>query len=155
MIFFLMIRRPPRSTLFPYTTLFRSVVPPDHQQTEELIHTGQQRELLGGQGVRTLPLEDRAYVRLDLRPVLLEHSRVVDLLRPHPRRHLLRLWSHLRVKSVGERVRGVRAHNEHPPAAPRRLQRGRRRNAGLPNAALSRVEDGPHDGDRKSTRLNS
>src|SRR3712207_9315395 len=24
MIFFLMIRRPPRSTLFPYTTLFRS-----------------------------------------------------------------------------------------------------------------------------------
>src|SRR3712207_9473579 len=26
--FFLMIRRPPRSTLFPYTTLFRSMVPP-------------------------------------------------------------------------------------------------------------------------------
>src|SRR5256885_15887223 len=25
-IFFLMIRRPPRSTLFPYTTLFRSVI---------------------------------------------------------------------------------------------------------------------------------
>src|SRR5438093_8436961 len=27
--FFLMIRRPPRSTLFPYTTLFRSTPPPD------------------------------------------------------------------------------------------------------------------------------
>src|SRR2546430_11097343 len=26
--FFLMIRRPPRSTLFPYTTLFRSVIQP-------------------------------------------------------------------------------------------------------------------------------
>src|SRR3712207_8365854 len=26
LFFFLMIRRPPRSTLFPYTTLFRSVV---------------------------------------------------------------------------------------------------------------------------------
>src|SRR3712207_9103804 len=26
MVFFLMIRRPPRSTLFPYTTLFRSPV---------------------------------------------------------------------------------------------------------------------------------
>src|SRR2546429_4238155 len=26
MIFFLMIRRPPRSTLFPYTTLFRSLL---------------------------------------------------------------------------------------------------------------------------------
>src|SRR6202022_5042205 len=27
--FFLMIRRPPRSTLFPYTTLFRSMAPSD------------------------------------------------------------------------------------------------------------------------------
>src|SRR3712207_9478650 len=27
-VFFLMIRRPPRSTLFPYTTLFRSYAPP-------------------------------------------------------------------------------------------------------------------------------
>src|SRR5690348_18094926 len=26
-VFFLMIRRPPRSTLFPYTTLFRSIKP--------------------------------------------------------------------------------------------------------------------------------
>src|SRR2546425_10899900 len=26
LFFFLMIRRPPRSTLFPYTTLFRSIV---------------------------------------------------------------------------------------------------------------------------------
>src|SRR4030095_4951748 len=30
MIFFLMIRRPPRSTLFPYTTLFRSGIGPLH-----------------------------------------------------------------------------------------------------------------------------
>src|SRR5439155_27232652 len=29
LFFFLMIRRPPRSTLFPYTTLFRSTVPAD------------------------------------------------------------------------------------------------------------------------------
>src|SRR3712207_8860310 len=29
--FFLMIRRPPRSTLFPYTTLFRSVVGRDQR----------------------------------------------------------------------------------------------------------------------------
>src|SRR3712207_8358408 len=28
--FFLMIRRPPRSTLFPYTTLFRSLVQQQH-----------------------------------------------------------------------------------------------------------------------------
>src|SRR2546425_9619105 len=30
--FFLMIRRPPRSTLFPYTTLFRSQVPREPQR---------------------------------------------------------------------------------------------------------------------------
>src|SRR5438128_8209454 len=29
LFFFLMIRRPPRSTLFPYTTLFRSPLPKD------------------------------------------------------------------------------------------------------------------------------
>src|SRR2546430_8539846 len=31
--FFLMIRRPPRSTLFPYTTLFRSPIDPIEKQT--------------------------------------------------------------------------------------------------------------------------
>src|SRR2546428_4329639 len=34
--FFLMIRRPPRSTLFPYTTLFRSICL-GTQDTEEII----------------------------------------------------------------------------------------------------------------------
>src|SRR3990167_8384019 len=34
--FFLMIRRPPRSTLFPYTTLFRSgIVQPRHKLRRE------------------------------------------------------------------------------------------------------------------------
>ena len=33
MFFFLMIRRPPRSTLFPYTTLFRSLLT-EQQQSE-------------------------------------------------------------------------------------------------------------------------
>src|SRR2546429_9094461 len=36
--FFLMIRRPPRSTLFPYTTLFRSVVIKSVQRVAELEH---------------------------------------------------------------------------------------------------------------------
>src|SRR2546430_4464923 len=31
--FFLMIRRPPRSTLFPYTTLFRSVAKPENERS--------------------------------------------------------------------------------------------------------------------------
>src|SRR5579884_4403614 len=33
--FFLMIRRPPRSTLFPYTTLFRSVLCIDSQHNDQ------------------------------------------------------------------------------------------------------------------------
>src|SRR5437588_3690012 len=32
MFFFLMIRRPPRSTLFPYTTLFRSIIERHHDR---------------------------------------------------------------------------------------------------------------------------
>src|SRR5438034_8321986 len=34
--FFLMIRRPPRSTLFPYTTLFRSVVDDLHYRQDRV-----------------------------------------------------------------------------------------------------------------------
>src|SRR2546430_16267890 len=34
-IFFLMIRRPPRSTLFPYTTLFRSRAPQRVEQVPQ------------------------------------------------------------------------------------------------------------------------
>src|SRR3712207_8989200 len=36
MFFFLMIRRPPRSTLFPYTTLFRSALGVKERTTERL-----------------------------------------------------------------------------------------------------------------------
>src|SRR3712207_7345632 len=34
--FFLMIRRPPRSTLFPYTTLFRSLYAPETNPIERV-----------------------------------------------------------------------------------------------------------------------
>src|SRR2546425_9491958 len=40
LFFFLMIRRPPRSTLFPYTTLFRSDAEHGHQ------HDGGERQAL-------------------------------------------------------------------------------------------------------------
>src|SRR5687768_17669545 len=36
-IFFLMIRRPPRSTLFPYTTLFRSLGGPVREALAEVV----------------------------------------------------------------------------------------------------------------------
>src|SRR5712692_6730399 len=46
--FFLMIRLPPRSTLFPYTTLFRSVQPIEHENR-----------------VRVFPVEDNCNFRHD------------------------------------------------------------------------------------------
>src|SRR2546428_7508417 len=45
LFFFLMIRRPPRSTLFPYTTLFRS-----HPGRHGLADEGRRPALLGGGG---------------------------------------------------------------------------------------------------------
>src|SRR5260370_42260459 len=41
--FFLMIRRPPRSTLFPYTTLFRSLRPGRHRHDHAEPARGPQR----------------------------------------------------------------------------------------------------------------
>src|SRR3712207_9416355 len=37
LFFFLMIRRPPRSTLFPYTTLFRSAAEPGRRRRPALL----------------------------------------------------------------------------------------------------------------------
>src|SRR5690349_22062983 len=47
-----MIRRPPRSTLFPYTTLFRSLDLPSLQLLDVLLH---RRALLGGESLELLP----------------------------------------------------------------------------------------------------
>src|SRR6266511_4340173 len=40
LFFFLMIRRPPRSTLFPYTTLFRSPQPPNREWERRAVQGG-------------------------------------------------------------------------------------------------------------------
>src|SRR3712207_6920449 len=40
-----MIRRPPRSTLFPYTTLFRSCLRPTSSLADEVDHDGNARQL--------------------------------------------------------------------------------------------------------------
>src|SRR5256885_11928177 len=47
--FFLIIRRPPRSTLFPYTTLFRSVVGHLFQQRHPDSEGDAAHHLVGGQ----------------------------------------------------------------------------------------------------------
>src|SRR3712207_7349938 len=88
-LFFLMIRRPPRSTLFPYTTLFRSLDPqhpdvpvglevdPRHQPVTE-----QERQDV----VAVHPLGRRG---VDLQPV----PEAEDALHPRPDRKSTRLNS--------------------------------------------------------------
>src|SRR5438445_6900833 len=67
-LFFLMIRRPPRSTLFPYTTLFRSMTqffgrPFDWTKTGVNSISEQTRNYLAG--LRTDRVEDRKSTRLN------------------------------------------------------------------------------------------
>src|SRR3712207_7057251 len=75
-----MIRRPPRSTLFPYTTLFRSGEPVDLDHVEQLVvhaearllgvvvdavHAGQEGEALPAQVLEDLADLDRKSTRLN------------------------------------------------------------------------------------------
>src|SRR5258705_8287542 len=60
--FFLMIRRPPRSTLFPYTTLFRSSASPLRNRT---IRRGRESSARAAPGRLTTTREDRKSTRLN------------------------------------------------------------------------------------------
>src|SRR3712207_8490455 len=74
-VFFLMIRRPPRSTLFPYTTLFRSLlavvviftaIVAGHQLTPFVaLLTVTGLVLFGALQTRRLPILDRKSTRLN------------------------------------------------------------------------------------------
>src|SRR2546422_11714845 len=59
-----MIRRPPRSTLFPYTTLFRSNVPTRVRKVKEG-RDGLDAALLAGAGLERLELAGHIAARLD------------------------------------------------------------------------------------------
>src|SRR6476646_4284836 len=73
--FFLMIRRPPRSTLFPYTTLFRSL------------------QVLVGREWRQVNIADR--VLDDARADPHQGAKIIDRREHHPvDRHLLDLEQH-------------------------------------------------------------
>src|SRR3712207_8049402 len=56
--FFLMIRRPPRSTLFPYTTLFRSVLALHARVSEEIGVVMPELDLGGGFGIAYTTQDD-------------------------------------------------------------------------------------------------
>src|SRR5256885_13184477 len=83
--FFLMIRRPPRSTLFPYTTLFRS---PGHQRCRPRVlqRHGQARgeaRLADTAGVPAL--EDRKSTRLNSSHLVISYA--VFCLKKKKKRH--------------------------------------------------------------------
>src|SRR5258707_10289665 len=63
-----MIRRPPRSTLFPYTTLFRS------QALVHAMHVGQELALVVGQGRFHPVQEQRGLVEQDRKSTRLNSS---------------------------------------------------------------------------------
>src|SRR5436309_9218520 len=70
--FFLMIRRPPRSTLFPYTTLFRS-------DGGAVVHGASERRLAFGELVAEaaklpVPGEDRKSTRLNSSHVKISYA---------------------------------------------------------------------------------
>src|SRR3712207_7391127 len=63
-----MMRRPPRSTLFPYTTLFRSVLVGDQDAARAVVRTAEGVDLLpatldlSGAEAYLAPLEGREFV---------------------------------------------------------------------------------------------
>src|SRR5688572_32265626 len=75
-VFFLMIRRPPRSTLFPYTTLFRSqLVGVQRVEPVELDEPVDHAELAGPPGVLQRPRRaDDGVVVVVLQPRSEEHT---------------------------------------------------------------------------------
>src|ERR1039457_4182582 len=77
--FFLMIRRPPRSTLFPYTTLFRSECRKPGEQADNQREAAEELGTDGknSQGRRDAPLEKGVRGDVQAEP-------------PEPAQHLLR-----------------------------------------------------------------
>src|SRR6185369_6815699 len=84
--FFLMIRRPPRSTLFPYTTLFRSVRAPHLR-----LHPGSPpRAALRRGGTRRLGERQRVVQLLGEPPAVRRASGLAERHRPRGRAPSLR-----------------------------------------------------------------
>src|SRR3989440_6067054 len=131
--FFLMIRRPPRSTLFPYTTLFRSRGDDEVGEGDE----GEERDRCPGE--RAVELEDEArrpLTRGGLRDDLAEHEhhRREDQCDDDGRQAAERRQKAPRRRGRGDDVRDRDAHHrgrEHALRLAERLEVRRRRRAPL------------------------
>src|SRR2546430_13682239 len=101
LFFFLMIRRPPRSTLFPYTTLFRSVL--------SGAVAGTQRRLAAPSRFRinTAAGEPRAFARSEEHTSELQsQSNLVCRLLLEKKKVIERTWRQSEVRSVADRELG-------------------------------------------------
>src|SRR5256885_12086604 len=74
--FFLMIRRPPRSTLFPYTTLFRSQVhhPREQHRADDRLGRRIHRRRRHLHAARTYLPRDRKSTRLNSSHLVISHA---------------------------------------------------------------------------------
>src|SRR2546426_8179794 len=70
--FFLMIRRPPRSTLFPYTTLFRSLALDEH--VDQTLAIGGAELALDGESGPTQGFADRKSTRLNSSHLVISYA---------------------------------------------------------------------------------
>src|SRR5256885_5633432 len=73
LFFFLMIRRPPRSTLFPYTTLFRSRIVGEHTSIRE-VSSQIQRIAATDSTVLLLGERDRKSTRLNSSHLVISYA---------------------------------------------------------------------------------
>src|SRR5258708_19546931 len=84
-----MIRRPPRSTLFPYTTLFRSHIA-EHGDAREAARAGDRVERgetsrrAGGRGVMRVVEHDQATLALQPAQTARQWGKAADGLAPRP-----------------------------------------------------------------------
>src|SRR5256885_9085603 len=70
-----MIRRPPRSTLFPYTTLFRSAIDLDHQGRDRVARQlGARKRRLHGRGQPAFACRDRKSTRLNSSHLVISYA---------------------------------------------------------------------------------
>src|SRR5260221_10840988 len=72
-----MIRRPPRSTLFPYTTLFRSLRPAHAPHAPQRIAAGEQGTFTAQQAVHSGALDTAASAWADRKSTRLNSSHTV------------------------------------------------------------------------------
>src|SRR6266511_3072480 len=127
--FVLMIRRPPRSTLFPYTTLFRSPAPRDPLRRPR---ADAPRRLVSAAPVPLLPRalrsRDVGAARAGARPRAVGRRRrdAPRLARPQPRRRPRQAPRPARERGLGARpcLLRHRARLRRPGAPARRLPRG-------------------------------